>query len=49
MTGTNDLIKKVIESVIGGDEAGAEALARQALRAEDRSPAGDQRGLRGGD
>jgi trimethylamine corrinoid protein len=31
MTETGDLIKKVIESVIGGDEAGAEALARQAL------------------
>ena len=31
MTETSDLIKKVIESVIGGDEAGAEALARQAL------------------
>jgi len=31
MTETNDFLKKVIESVIGGDEAGAEALARQAL------------------
>ncbi|MBM4235872.1 MAG: dimethylamine corrinoid protein 3 [Firmicutes bacterium] len=31
MTETNDLLKKVIESVIGGDEAAAEALARQAL------------------
>jgi len=31
MTETSDFLKKVIESVIGGDEAGAEALARQAL------------------
>jgi len=31
MTETNDLLKKVIVSVIGGDEAAAEALARQAL------------------
>jgi len=31
MTDKSDFLKKVIESVIGGDEAGAEALARQAL------------------
>lgn len=31
MIDTNELIKKVIESVISGDEAGSEALARQAL------------------
>jgi trimethylamine corrinoid protein len=31
MTETSDFLKKVIESVIGGDEAGAEALAHQAL------------------